>query len=169
MKQVDGDSSAVSNAKTVPVVVIATPSVVNASAVPGLPGSTAKRVRIRVKTFYVILFYPRDAGVPISNFLRIRGHRYLPSAVYIGGSHAPLGRVGSDKPLRLPRLSQWPRKNLRGWRFRLPAPRQPPLVFGIENKFPPPFEFETSARIEPPVAESSAGRTQLQRLLDNCH
>ncbi len=54
MKQVDGDSSAVRNAKTVPVVVIATPSVVNASAEPGLPGSIAKRVRIGVKTFYVM-------------------------------------------------------------------------------------------------------------------
>ncbi len=32
---------------------------------------------------------------------------------YLGGSHVPLGRVESDKPLRLPGLSQWPIKDHR--------------------------------------------------------
>ncbi len=41
------------------------------------------------------------------------------------------------------------------YRFRLPALRQPCVPpLGFENKFSPPFEFETGARIEPPVPGS---------------
>ncbi|MCP3662462.1 MAG: hypothetical protein GY696_08215 [Gammaproteobacteria bacterium] len=43
-------------------------------------------------------------------------------AVYRGGSHTPLGRAESDKPLRLPELSQWPIKHHRGLAFQVACP-----------------------------------------------
>ncbi len=70
---------------------------------------------------------------------------------YLGGSHAPLGWVESDKPLWLPELSQWPIKDHRGTSVSgcLPLDNRTYRLLGFENKFSPPFEFETGARIEP--------------------
>ncbi len=65
-----------------------------------------------------------------------------------------MGKVESDN--RLPGLSQWPIKDHRGATVSgyLPLGNPAYRLLGFENKFSPPFEFETGARIEPPVTES---------------
>ncbi len=80
---------------------------------------------------------------------------HLLGAVYLGGAHRPLGRVESDK--LLPGLSQRPQRITGGLAFQeLSAIIDNPTyrLLGFENKLSPPLEFETGARIAPPVTES---------------
>ncbi|MCP3665876.1 MAG: hypothetical protein GY696_25835 [Gammaproteobacteria bacterium] len=67
-------------------------------------------------------------------------------AIYLGGSHAPLGRAESDKPLRLPELSQWPIKDHRGTSVSgcLPLDNPTYRLLGIE----PPSDRELRALLE---------------------
>ncbi len=96
-----------------------------------------------------IFFTPDKRGVPISTTSSEPATYAILhlGAVYLAGAHVPLW---------LPELSQWPIKDHRGTTVSgcLPLDNPTYRLLGFENKFSPPFEFETGARIEPPVTES---------------
>ncbi len=77
--------------------------------------------------YYLHLYFfftPDKPGVSISRTsLESANHAILHlGAVYLGGSHAPLGTVEMDNR---PTLTVAHKGALGDWRFRLPAPRQP--------------------------------------------
>ncbi len=75
--------------------------------------------------FFLFFFTPVKPGLPISTTSSepaIYAIFTPTGAVYAGGSHAPLGRVESDKPLRLPELSQWTIKDHGGLALQFACP-----------------------------------------------
>ncbi len=100
-------------------------------------------------------FNPEKLAVPIiSNFLSIRDlrlafHTEAPSMTYTIGKW--------DKPSRLSGLSRWRMKGHMRTSVSVCLPLYTYCLLGFQNKFSPPFKFETGARIEPLVAESAAG------------
>ncbi len=112
---------------------------------------TLLETRVDARSQYetkVLSFLPRiSRGVPISTtFSEAATYAILHlGAVYLGGSHATLGWVESDKPLRLPELSQWPIKDHRGTSVSgcLPLDNPTYRLLGFENIILSTFRVRT--------------------------
>ncbi len=108
------------------------------------------------KVYY--FFYPgQPGGTNQHNFLRTHAlhHFHTPRWRQARRVACTAGKVGVGHSIAAALTTTAHEGSLGDQCFRLPAPGQPyepPTWF--ENKFSPPFGFETGSRIETPVTES---------------